>query len=170
MSSTGYSANAKHSTVDIASLLRRACANSDHEFWPDDASLLDPALFDVTRLHGSRQVTDAYLLALAVTRDACFATLDGAIPLTAVSGATKEARARALSTGMHLPLLTVTWRPAVLIARMSACHAATSDALRSRMTAGTDATTIRCIASRATAYTTATGTFPIFTCHSRGPV
>lgn len=90
MSGTGYSANAKHSAVDIASLLRQACANSDHEFWPDDASLLDQTVFDVTRLHGSRQVTDAYLLALAVTRGAYFATLDGAVPLAAVRGSTKK--------------------------------------------------------------------------------
>ncbi len=44
-------------------LLRGACDGSTHEFWDCDVSLLDARVVDRTRLHGPRQVTDAYLLA-----------------------------------------------------------------------------------------------------------
>lgn len=90
MSSPGYSAQIKQSVADVASLLQQACANCDHQFWPDDLSLRDSKVFDVTRLHGSRQITDAYLLALAVAHGGCFVTFDGAIPLSAVRSAMKR--------------------------------------------------------------------------------
>lgn len=90
MSSTGYSAQVKQSVADITSLLQQACAHGDHQFWPDDLSLRDSQVFDVTRLHGSRQITDAYLLALAIAHGGRFVTLDGAIPLSAVRSAAKK--------------------------------------------------------------------------------
>jgi toxin-antitoxin system PIN domain toxin len=71
-------------------LLSRACAGAHHEFWACDTSLLDAAVIDATRLHGARQVTDAYLLALATTRDGRFVTFDRSIPLSAVKGATER--------------------------------------------------------------------------------
>ncbi|MGH8208151.1 MAG: VapC toxin family PIN domain ribonuclease, partial [Steroidobacteraceae bacterium] len=55
-----------------------------HVFWPDGVSLLDPEVIDPTRIHGPRQLTDIYLLALAVVRGASFVTFDGKIPLAAV--------------------------------------------------------------------------------------
>ena len=58
-----------------------------HEFWPDEVSLLDPETIDPTRIHGPRQLTDIYLLALAVERGARFVTFDGKIPLAAVKKA-----------------------------------------------------------------------------------
>ena len=58
-----------------------------HQFFPDDVSLLDGALVDVRRLSGHRQLTDVYLLALAVAHDARLVTLDTGIPLGAVPGA-----------------------------------------------------------------------------------
>lgn len=90
MASTGYSAMAKQSAADITAMLRKACTHGDHEFWPDDLTLRDAQVFDVTRLHGSRQITDAYLLALAIANSGRFVTLDGAIPLSAVRGATNK--------------------------------------------------------------------------------
>lgn len=69
-------------------LLAEACAQPDHEFWPCDLSVLDTDVVDRTRLHGPRQVTDAYLLALATSRGGRFVTFDQAITLTAVLGAT----------------------------------------------------------------------------------
>jgi uncharacterized protein len=41
-------------------------------------------------VHGPRQVTDAYLLALAMTHGGRFITFDRFVPLTAVHGATEE--------------------------------------------------------------------------------
>jgi predicted nucleic acid-binding protein len=67
--------------------LAHAMATPHHEFWPDDVSLLDPRVADATRIHGPRQITDLYLLALAVRHDARFVTFDGAVALAAVRGA-----------------------------------------------------------------------------------
>lgn len=61
-----------------------------HAFWPCDVSLLDARIVDSSRLHGSRQVTDAYLLALATAHDGRFVTFDRSLSLTAVHGATEE--------------------------------------------------------------------------------
>jgi hypothetical protein len=46
-----------------ADLLERACDPLHHEFWPCALSLFDEQLVDPTRIHGPRQVTNAYLLA-----------------------------------------------------------------------------------------------------------
>jgi hypothetical protein len=90
MGAPAYSARLKQPMTAIAALLREACTANDHQFWPDDLSLRDEKIFDVTRLHGPRQITDAYLLALAVKRGGCLVTLDDAIPLSAVRWATKK--------------------------------------------------------------------------------
>ncbi|MGF2944672.1 TA system VapC family ribonuclease toxin [Mycobacterium sp. Lab-001] len=64
--------------------LARAASTEHHEYWPCSVSLLDDELIDRSRLHGHRQVTDAYLLALATANGGRFATLDQSIPLDAV--------------------------------------------------------------------------------------
>ncbi len=64
--------------------LARAAATEHHEYWPCSVSLLDDELIDYSRLHGHRQVTDAYLLALATANGGRFATLDQSIPVDAV--------------------------------------------------------------------------------------
>lgn len=68
-------------------LLAQACRGGHHQFWPCDISLLDPTLFDRSRLHSPRQVTDAYLLALAVVHHGRFVTFDRTVPSSAVAGA-----------------------------------------------------------------------------------
>jgi len=70
--------------------LADACAEDVHEFWGDDISLLDSELIDPTRIHGPRQLTDIYLLALAVEHQGRFVTFDGKIPLAAVRKASPE--------------------------------------------------------------------------------
>ena len=70
--------------------LAEACQQDIHEFWPDDVSLLDPHVVDTTRIHGPRQLTDIYLLALAVQHDGRLVTFDTGIPLTAVRRATTQ--------------------------------------------------------------------------------
>lgn len=73
-----------------AERLQRATAGGHHLFWPCDVTLLDAQRIDRRLLHGPRQVTDAYLLALAVARGGRFVTFDSAIPLAAVAGARPE--------------------------------------------------------------------------------
>lgn len=74
------------SPSEIVSRLREATDTEFHEFWPCDLSLLDVDRFEISRLHGPKQVTDVYLLALAVQREGRFVTFDRAIPLAAVRG------------------------------------------------------------------------------------
>ena len=70
--------------------LQAATETPHHEFWPCSVSLLDAVLIERTRVHGPRQVTDAYLLALAVEHGGRFVTFDRSIPLSAVPGASGE--------------------------------------------------------------------------------
>lgn len=67
-----------------ADLLRTTRDDSDHQFWPCDVSALDPGAVATDRIHGPRQLTDAYLLALAVRHDGRFVTFDRRISLDAV--------------------------------------------------------------------------------------
>lgn len=66
-------------------LLERA-RGTDHVFWPCDMSLCDPTAIDRSRLHGPQQVTDVYLLALAVRHGGRLVTFDRTVPLSAVPG------------------------------------------------------------------------------------
>lgn len=76
--------------VQAAARLREAVRTVHHQFWADDQSLLDDDLFNWTHLLGPRQLTDAYLLALAVRNKGRFVTLDRRVPLAAVPGATAK--------------------------------------------------------------------------------
>jgi len=69
--------------TEAVRLLGAATRTPQHEFWPDDLSLLDGDLVDPTRVHGPRQVTDVYLLALAARNGGRFVTFDRTIPQTA---------------------------------------------------------------------------------------
>jgi uncharacterized protein len=74
-------------TRAVVERLSRATRHPQHQFWPDDVSLLDPSIVELDRIHGPRQVTDLYLLALAVRHGGTFATLDGRVPISAVADA-----------------------------------------------------------------------------------
>ena len=67
--------------------LRDALGHPAHAFWPDDASLVDRNTIDETRVHGARQITDTYLLALALKHGGRLVTFDSGIALPAVRGA-----------------------------------------------------------------------------------
>lgn len=72
---------------DAITRLAASCAEKYHEFWPDDISLLNSSLVDASRVHGPRQLTDIYLLALAVKHGGRLVTLDSTVALSAVHGA-----------------------------------------------------------------------------------
>ncbi len=78
------------SPAEAIELLKQACDNGPHEFWPCDVSLLDARIVDRSRLHGPRQVTDAYLLALSTARDGRFVTFDRSLSLSSVVGASSH--------------------------------------------------------------------------------
>jgi predicted nucleic acid-binding protein len=50
----------------VAARLAEACNHPSHAFWPQEISLLQEGLIRWERILGPRQITDAYLLALAV--------------------------------------------------------------------------------------------------------
>lgn len=56
-------------------------------FWPDDVNLLQSGAVDWLRVLGHRQVTEAYLLALAVRQGGRLVTFDRRIATAAVPGA-----------------------------------------------------------------------------------
>lgn len=70
--------------------LARAADTDLHEYWPCSVSLLDDTVVDRSRLLGHRQVTDAYLLALAVAAGGRFVTLDQSVPRSAVRQASSH--------------------------------------------------------------------------------
>lgn len=79
--------------LNVGAIMERlgdAIATAQHQFWTDDISLLDSRIADPTRIHGPRQVTDLYLLALAVRRGGCFVSFDSSIPRSAIKHAEKK--------------------------------------------------------------------------------
>ncbi len=70
--------------------LTQAGASAFHEFWPDDISLLDAQVADSARILGPRQITDLYLVALAVRHSGQFVTFDTSVSLDAIRGAGKK--------------------------------------------------------------------------------
>jgi uncharacterized protein len=75
---------------DAIALMQRTTARPDHAFWPDDLSLLDQAVIDHRYLLGHRQITDVYLLALAVKHGGRLVTLDSGIATAAAIGASAD--------------------------------------------------------------------------------
>lgn len=73
--------------AQVAARLAEAANNPWHEFWPDDINLLHSEIFVWSHVLGHRQVTDVYLLSLAVKHGGCFVTFDRRIGLDAVTGA-----------------------------------------------------------------------------------
>ncbi len=88
MSHAGYP-NAQ-SVVATVQRLRAATDHPVHQFWADDESLLDDRRIDTSRVHGPRQLTDVYLLALAVGHGGRLVTFDRTIALAAVRGASAQ--------------------------------------------------------------------------------
>jgi predicted nucleic acid-binding protein len=88
MASPGYP-----NPLPVASVLQRlglARTAGHHRFWPDDLSVTDTSVFNHAEILGPKQITDRYLLALAIRNDGRFVTFDQGIRATAVIGAAAE--------------------------------------------------------------------------------
>jgi toxin-antitoxin system PIN domain toxin len=88
MASAGYS-----NPLPVTAILERlgmAKVTEHHRFWPDDVSLTDVEVFNHRELLGPKQITDRYLLALAVRNNGRLVTFDQGIRATAVVGASAE--------------------------------------------------------------------------------
>jgi len=75
VSNPAFSRDAPHPR-DAIRLLAINTAAHDHAFWSDDLPIAEAVEFTGVRLLGHQQVTDAYLLGLAVRRGGVLATLD----------------------------------------------------------------------------------------------
>jgi len=73
--------------AQIASRIQMATGTSWHEFWPDDISLFEPERIEWRHVLGSRQLTDVYLLALAVHREGRLVRFDRSISVASVKKA-----------------------------------------------------------------------------------
>jgi predicted nucleic acid-binding protein len=71
-------------------MLQSSTATSVHELWSDDISILDSDRFRHAHIHSAKQLTDLYLLGLAVKNRGRLVTFDQRIPLSAVLGASSE--------------------------------------------------------------------------------
>ncbi|MEO7850757.1 MAG: TA system VapC family ribonuclease toxin [Rubrivivax sp.] len=74
----------------VSRKLNEICAGMNHEFWPDSVSLRVPGSVNWPRVLGHNQITDVYLLALAVEKQGCLVTLDHRVALSTVVGATAK--------------------------------------------------------------------------------
>jgi toxin-antitoxin system PIN domain toxin len=86
MTGPNYKRRTPLAVADVVAALAEL-TRTDHQFWPDDISITDPHLFAADRVHGPGQLTDVYLLALAINNKGRFVTFDRRIPLNAVPSA-----------------------------------------------------------------------------------
>jgi len=64
---------------DALKLLQANLGHPAHKFWPDEIGFVEALKPLTERLTGHQQVTDAYLLGLAIHKNGKFATMDRAI-------------------------------------------------------------------------------------------
>ncbi len=74
----------------LVGMLQQSTASAVHQHWSDDICILDATRFRHAHMHGHRQLTDLYLLGLAVKNGGRLVSFDIRIPLSAVHGATKD--------------------------------------------------------------------------------
>jgi hypothetical protein len=68
----------------VHAILRQLCETPGHHFWTEDISILQ--IFESDAIITHAQITDVYLLGLAVHKGGKLATLDQRIPVAAVRG------------------------------------------------------------------------------------
>jgi toxin-antitoxin system PIN domain toxin len=78
--------NSPGSPSQVARSMAGIQALAGHSFWPDDISLHDSSKLNLERLLTSAQVTDSYLLALAVAHGGKLASFDRRLVCDAVYG------------------------------------------------------------------------------------
>ena len=78
--------NTPGSPATVAVIVAQLRALPGHIFWPDDISLVGADQVDAAQILTSAQVTDSYLLALAVAHGGRLATFDRRLSVKAVKG------------------------------------------------------------------------------------
>jgi len=67
------------SPADAISLLNKIVELPEHQFWSDAISINESLIFQKSKLLGHRQITDAYLLSLAIHNNGRLITFDKGI-------------------------------------------------------------------------------------------
>ena len=80
----------RFSPIDSSRRLQSLMNASTHEFIADDASLLQPEVVDLSLIGTGGDVTDAYLLRLAVAQGVTLATMDRRLNTSAVTNGDKH--------------------------------------------------------------------------------
>ena len=86
----GYSRLGPVGFEPVRNKLDQICGDIDHAFWPDSISLRAANVVNWPRVLGHNQITDVYLLALAVANLGCLVTLDHRVALSTVTGASNK--------------------------------------------------------------------------------
>ncbi|MCL1838026.1 MAG: PIN domain-containing protein [Propionibacteriaceae bacterium] len=76
--------------ADAVEIMRCACSHAAHSFWPDNITVIDNTIINDAHLLTSGQVTDTYLLGLAIHHDGYLVTLDRRIDVAAIRGASSS--------------------------------------------------------------------------------
>jgi len=92
--------NALHPSAAIT-LLERNSQNDYHEFWSDNLTFTDAVAPFRGRIIGHQQITDAYLLGLAIRKKARLVTFDKAIAALLPPGTHKSDWIVELSSRVH---------------------------------------------------------------------
>lgn len=71
-------------------LLRKIVSQPGHTFWPDATDLTRSPFVDWARVRGHRQISDAHLLALALSKKGRLATLDQGLADLVPAGTSRE--------------------------------------------------------------------------------
>ena len=90
LSSRGYASRHSETADAVIERLTEFISESDHEFWPDDISIRNSAIFANRVTLRSSGLTDLYLLALATSHDGRLVTFDRGIIASAIAGSTPE--------------------------------------------------------------------------------
>lgn len=77
------------SPAEASEIMRRFCALDGHRFWEDTVNLLDCEFVDTSAIRTPSQLSDTYLLALAVAHQAQLASFDRKLSVRAVRGGRK---------------------------------------------------------------------------------
>lgn len=90
LTNPNYSKVKKFNIRQLMHLFGENANATDHVFWPDDVSLLSESVIYPEKILGHKQLTDVYLLSLAVKNNGRLVTFDARISVDAVKGATRE--------------------------------------------------------------------------------
>jgi uncharacterized protein len=93
MANANYAQGARgemYSYPSLFGLLKDSLEAIDHIFLPDNVSLLNVQTFNHDNIHSHKQLTDIYLLALAVKHNCTLLTFDNHIALNTVLGAEQK--------------------------------------------------------------------------------